>query len=502
MVSVQRSRASRRWAALFVVCLALAAAASPNVVAGASSGSPAEEAAAAAVWTGPVYYARVYLDGERVALPVPAIVAADYTMAPARALFERLGAVVGWDGTQGLVTVRTDTTSVQMWLGRPQALVDGKVVPLDAPPFIWEGNTLVPVRFLAETMGLSVGWDAERRAVTLVGAAGEAAGAGSEPGSAAAPREITLAFGGDTLLDLRIGETIKAYGPDYPWEGVAPTFQAADIAMVNLESCVSTRGTPCDKRWVFRARPETLAGVKNAGIDIVSVANNHVYDYGPEAFLDTLDHLEDHGLLYTGAGRNLAEATRPVIIEAGGYQVAFLAATQWFVSAGVAGPSKAGVCVTNFHADELIDIIARLKADGEADYVVVNFHWGTEGNHHIDAYQQELGRSMIDAGADLVIGHHPHLLQGIEVYKDRIIVYSLSNFVFTYTSRATMDSGIFTVTLDKHGIAAARLIPVYTAGGRPVLEEGDDYHRIIREVNEYSEPWGLRLDADGYVPIG
>jgi poly-gamma-glutamate synthesis protein (capsule biosynthesis protein) len=464
--------------------------------------SPVPGLLAAAPLDGPLFYVRIYVDGVRVSLPVPAVNSGDFGMAPARALYERFGATVTWEQETGGVTITTPEKTIRLWLGQPRAMVNDIPIELDAAPFLWASATMVPVRFVSETLDLAVGWDGARRAILLT--ADPAAAGGSESGSAAAsvfepPREVTIAFAGDVLLASSIARSIATHGPDYPWDGVRETLSSADIAMVNLESCVSTRGTPVDKRWVFRAAPEALAGLKNAGVDLVTTANNHVFDYGVDAFWDTLSHLEAYGIPQVGSGANLAEALRPVIKEAGGLRIAFLAATQWFASAGIAGPSRPGVCITHYHEADLLKTIRGIKERDEADYIAVNLHWGIEGNHHTDPYQERLGRALIDAGADMIIGHHPHLLQGIEIYKGRLIAYSLGNFVFTYTSRATMDSAILLVTLDDQGFSAIRLVPVYTAGGRPVLEEGENFRRIIGEVEKFSEKWGTIIDGNGYV---
>jgi len=483
--------------------VALAAAALATPAAANAPNAPNAAAGATGAVPEPVLYTRVYLDGVRVPLPAPAIIAAGRGMAPARALFERLGATVLWDGGRRMLTIQTPAApgqegsasvapgkTIQLRLGENLADVDGRPTPLDAPAFLWGGTSMAPVRFIAETLGLTVEWDPERWAILL-----------ARPGVPAAvtQEEVTLAFAGDVLLGSRIGRTIETHGPDYPWDGVREVLSAADIAAVNLENCVSTRGVPREKPWVFRAAPESLAGLKNAGVDLVWVANNHTFDYGLDAFGDTLTYLDQYGILHAGAGQNLAQALEPVIIEAGGLRFAFLAATQWFVSAGVAGENSPGLVITHYHERALRETVSRLKEEGRADYVVVSFHWGIEGEHLASDYQQRLGRTLIDAGADMIIGHHPHLLQGIEFYQDRPIVYSLGNFVFTYTTRATMDSAILLVTVDGQGIAAVRLLPVYTAGGRPVLEGGEDYVRIISEVSSFSEKWGTRIDANGYV---
>lgn len=469
----------------------------------------AGDAAAAGAGAPPTaYFARVYLDGHRVSMPAPAMVLNDALVAPVRALFEKLGATVTWDGTSR-VTVKTGSKAIDLWLGQDWASVDGESVHLNVAPFRWKSTVMVPVRLIAETMGQKVIWDRGRRAAFLSpdtedsGGSGGQSGTGGQGGEGSAPppvREITLAFAGDTLLGFRIGDIIAANGVDYVWGGVSEVLRGADLAMVNLETSVSLRGSPMpNKKWTFRAKPESLQGLKNAGVDVVSIANNHVLDFGQEAFGDTISYLNQYGIEHVGGGLNLNAAIRPVILEANGFKVGFLAATAIYpVNEWVATDSRPGVLPTHYEA-AVMKAVADLKR--QVDFVVVGVHWGTEREHHAGSYQQRYGRALIDAGADIVVGHHPHVLQGMEVYKGRLIAYSLGNFIFTTATRDGQDSGIFRVTLDEEGVAAAQLLPVYTDAGRPVLESGADHDRILASLNEWSAGWGTTLDPTGFVMI-
>ncbi len=449
----------------------------------------------------PLSFTRVYLDGERVPLPVPAVVCGSTAMVPARALFERLGAKVVWDGAKR-VTVTTDTHIIDLWLDQTWAAVDGTIVSLEVAPFLLRSRVMVPARFVAERMGLGVAWDSERRAVrfssdpyTYLQPDQRSAAILSQP-----IKEVTLAFAGDTLIGFRIGDLIAANGTNWPWGGVAQTLSAADLTMVNLECCVSTRGSPMpNKKWTFRAAPSALEGVKNAGIDVVSVANNHVLDFGQQAFLDTLSYLDQYGIARVGGGANAAEARRPAILEAGGFKVGYLAATAIYpVGEWVAGDTRPGILPSHSEAT-VMQAVKDLKK--QADFVVVSVHWGVEREHSANSYQQRYGRALVDAGADLVIGHHPHVLQGMEVYKDKLIAYSLGNFVFTTATRDGQDSGILLVTLDDQGLAAARLLPVFTDSGRPELETGSDYTRILTSLNTWSKKWGTVFDPNGWIML-
>lgn len=449
--------------------------------------APSAAAPPPAAFAGPVFCTRIYLDGQRIVLPVPAVVAGGRTLVPARAVFERLGATVLWNGADR-VTIKTADRTIDLYIGSALADVDGRPLTLDAPAVLWRSRVMVPLRFAAENLGLDVAWDDTRRAVLL--------SRRSEGGEGAPVRDITLAFAGDTLLGSRVGDLIDAKGADYPWGGVAPTLARADIAMVNLECCVSTRGTPYDKTWTFRARPSSLDGLVHAGVDIVSLANNHSEDYGSDALLDTIAYLDQRGVAHVGAGANKDEAWRPVVLEAGGYKVGFLAGTVFYPEEWTPTAQRPGICSAR-DIGALAAAVAKLRE--QVDYVVVSLHWGVEGDSNPDAFQRRCGRALIDAGADLVIGHHPHVLQGIEVYKGKAIVYSLGNFVFTHSSRRSQDSGIVLATFDEEGLAALRFLPVFTDDCRPVLETGEDYERMLADMNTLSAEWGTTLDPSGFV---
>ncbi len=468
---------------------------------------PAAAGAATGELAGPVYCTRVYLDGQRIVLPVPAVVADGHTLVPGRAVFEKLGATVLWDGLH--VVIKNQDRRIDLSIGSDLATVDDHLVPLEAPAVLWESRLMVPLRFVVQHMGLGVSWDAERRAVLLSTApanpGGDEAGSGGETGSgsggtAQAPeiKDVTLAFGGDVMMALWVGDLIATKGADYPWGGIAPTLSAADIAMVNLECCVSTQGAPYDKLWTFRADPISLDGVANAGVDIVSLANNHTGDYGTAALVDTLAYIDEHGIARVGAGANKTEAWQPVILEAGGYKVGFLAGTVFYPEIWIPTDERPGICSAR-DVEALAAAVSDL--DSQVDYTVVNMHWGIEYDTNPDAFQRRCGRALVDAGADLVIGHHPHILQGIEVYKDKAIVYSLGNLVFTYKNREAQDSGMILATFDEAGLASVRFLPCFTDTGRTVLEDGEDYDRILANMNTWSAEWDTSLDPLGYVML-
>lgn len=468
------------------------------------AGGPSEEPAGPAE---PLYATRLYLDGERIILPVPAVISGGHTLAPVRAVFERFGASVLWDGDKRVTISLPGAAAgsgasgdgvsggapaapgrtIDLWLGSTLASVDGRHVTLEVAPVMWRSRVLVPLRFVAENLGLTLAWDNDRRAVILT----------KSPAGPAKPIEdINLAFAGDVLLGSWIADRITAYGVDYPWTKITPVLSAADITMVNLESSVSTRGTPYPKTWTFRAAPASLDGLKDAGVDIVSVANNHVLDYGKDAFADTLANLDQRGIKRVGAGANKEEAWRPVIIEARGYKVGYLAATYFYPEEWVATADGPGICSAR-DIEALADAVAKLRP--EVDILVVSVHWGIEYDRNPDAFQHRCGHALVDAGADLVIGHHPHIPQGMEVYKGRLIAWSLGNFVFTPRSGPGTETGVLVVTIDKQGLAAARFVPAIINDARPIPCGGEAGEALLAKMNEWSREWGTTFDPAGYI---
>lgn len=271
-----------------------------------------------------------------------------------------------------------------------------------------------------------------------------------------------------------------------------------DILMINNEYTYSTRGEPLEgKTYTFRANPERVKVLETLGADIVSVANNHVYDYGAEALVDTLETLENAEIPYVGAGRNLADAMKPVSFIANGRKITIVSATQIERSTNYtkeATENSPGVLKT-LNPDKFITVIE--KARKNSDYVIVFVHWGTEGTNHYGSDQVTLGRQFIDAGADVIIGGHTHCLQGFEYYNGKPIIYSLGNFWF---NDKTLDTGLSQVVIhtDTNEIDF-RFLPCIQRGGvTSLVEEAGEKQRILDFMQEISAP-GITVNSEGYV---
>ncbi len=309
---------------------------------------------------------------------------------------------------------------------------------------------------------------------------------------------VTIYLAGDVLLASGVGRVMTKYGIDYPWEKVAALLKEGDIAAANLECCISERGRPePDKQFTFRAAPGVLAGAKRAGMDVFTLANNHVLDFGPEAMKDTLDHLDNNGIDYTGAGMNLYGATRPVIVEKKGLKVGFLAFSRVFPSGSwVAGPKKWGMA-SGYDVDLVKDSVEYLAR--QADFVVVSLHWGKEMAEYPRKEDVRFGHMLVDAGADMVLGHHPHVIQGIEFYKNKMIAYSAGNFIFSSPSPKALEGMIIQVEAENKKIGRARIIPTGIINAQPHILQGKQREKVLQRVRDLSKGMNSTVDAEGFL---
>ncbi|MBI1886331.1 MAG: CapA family protein [Chloroflexi bacterium] len=312
--------------------------------------------------------------------------------------------------------------------------------------------------------------------------------------------EVTLHAVGDVMLGRTLGDGIRRSGPLYPFEPVLDLLRDADITFANLESPLSERGEPAPKDFVFRGPTEGAEGLAQAGIDIVSLANNHALDYGLTALADTRAALAAAGVLYAGAGGNEAGARAPVIVGRKGLRLAFLAyvntpsdsGSGFDVSGTAATAGRAGVAWATAEA-VAADVAA---ARGQADIVIVSLHTGPEYQEPPSPLQVEVARAAIDAGAALVLGHHPHVLQGIERYKRGLIIYSLGNFVFDFDSvdyahpgLPSALSAVLRVRLSEEGVLGCRVLPVVIAegDGRPRPAAGAGAQAVLDRLARLSD---------------
>lgn len=264
---------------------------------------------------------------------------------------------------------------------------------------------------------------------------------------------VAIAFVGDIMLDETPGKTVKS-GRD-PFESFAALLNSADIRVGNLECVVATTGTPePDKPYTFRAHPRVLKLLQRH-FDALSLANNHSGDYGPGAFGEMLDLLERHKISFFGGGRTLEQAHTPFLIERNGLRVALLGYNEFFPRSFEADFDKPGIA---WSEDEQVRLdIRTARTRYHADLVIPVMHWGWEHENLASSRQRQLARLMIDAGADAVVGGHPHVTQNVEQYQGKPIIYSLGNFVFDGFSDQDSNTGwLLRLEADRSGVRAWR----------------------------------------------
>lgn len=279
-----------------------------------------------------------------------------------------------------------------------------------------------------------------------------------DPTTAASGAAVELAFVGDVMLADGPGRVI-AQGRD-PFAHVAQRLRQADLRIANLECVVARGGKALDKPWTFRAHPRVLP-VLQRHVDVVSLANNHSGDFGREAFTEMLGLLEQAALPHFGGGRNLREAHRAHLIERRGVKIALLGYNEFFPRHFEAGADHAGVAWSE--DEQVLEGIRRARSELGADVVIPFMHWGTEGEQRANDRQRELARRMIDAGADAVVGAHPHVVQDTETHRGKPIFYSLGNFVFDgFESLATRTGWMLFMTVGREGVRRWHVEPVRT----------------------------------------
>lgn len=312
---------------------------------------------------------------------------------------------------------------------------------------------------------------------------------------------VTFAFAGDILLDDEYAMMFhyRTRGSD-----INDTFSAdllermrsADVFMLNNEFPFSSRGTPTEgKTFTFRANPANVDMYELLGVDIVSLANNHAYDFGEEALLDTFATLENAGIPYVGAGRNIEEAKRPVYFIANGIKIAVVSATQIERNAvpdtKEATATSAGV-LRCMDPAVLLGVIAEAKEN--SDFVILYIHWGTESQAETDWLQDKQAPIYAQAGVDLIIGDHPHCLQKIGSESGVPIVYSLGNYWF---NSKTQNTCLVEVSIRKEGMEYLRFIPCRQENCRTRELEGAERDEVLNYMRGLSH--SVDIDSEGYV---
>jgi poly-gamma-glutamate synthesis protein (capsule biosynthesis protein) len=313
---------------------------------------------------------------------------------------------------------------------------------------------------------------------------------------------ITLNFVGDILLASRIQELIDAEGPLAPWLGVKDLLQSADFTIGNLECAVGTTGFPMpDKQWTFRASPETLQGLRDAGVDAVSLANNHTLDFGAECLLETIEHVKNCGIIPIGAGPDEASAREPVILEKNGIRIALFATSMVIpVWEWAAEGDRPGLAVDYSMWNH--NIVARIEAiRPDVDYIVVYLHWGEERTTEPEDWVLRMENVLREAGADIIIGSHPHVLRGLRFDGKSLTAFSLGNFIFAtrLDSPACQIGAVLSITLSKRAIEEVVIHPTEIVWGKTFVMEGQAKQEVLATLGQLSQPFDTDVIASGQV---
>ncbi len=307
--------------------------------------------------------------------------------------------------------------------------------------------------------------------------------------------KISLSFVGDVLLAPYVEGVMKKNGYDFPYRESLLYLSEPDVTAANFEYPVTLREAPAkNKQYVYKGPPDSLPAFRDAGFDVVNLANNHTMDHGVEGLLDTMDYLDKAGIAHMGAGNNDTEAFAPSIHEVRGVKVAYVGLSRVVPEVSwKADKNTPGVAET-YDTRRAVEAIA--KAKDMADIVVVMVHWGTERTTVLEDYQKQFARQYIDAGADLVIGSHPHVLQGFETYKGKWIAYSLGNFIFGLNPKGEeKDTGVLDAVCSKNGNCDLTFHPMVSVNSQPIPLEGDEARTLLDRMTSIS--LGVALREDG-----
>ncbi len=342
----------------------------------------------------------------------------------------------------------------------------------------------------------------------------------------------SIAIVGDVFISRDNFESHR--DSDEGFHEVVQLLKSADIAFGNFEIPLSERGYPADKFITIRTSPDRARDVKKMGLDVVSLANNHIMDYGPEALFDTMAALEREGVQHVGAGANLTEAMQLRVREVAGRRIGFLAWSTILPPGATATDARPGVAPIAIHTgyevivrlleapssppvitwvdplaeERAVEQVARARAD--VDYLVVSVHWGADFGDDLADYERPLGRALVRAGADLVVGNHPHTVRGIELCHGKPILYGpglfveqvpregASDDVLALYKQLSPDSYMAFVEIGPGGATGLRVVPTSYAGtGLPRLAHGEVFDRITERLVRLSAPWGTELALEG-----
>jgi len=314
--------------------------------------------------------------------------------------------------------------------------------------------------------------------------------------------EIIIGFGGDTMLGRLVNEIITAQGYNYPWGNLLPYLKKSDLIIINLENTFTTSIKKVPKVFNFKADPDKIQTLQIAGIDIVSLANNHILDFDIEGLQETIKILNKANIYHSGAGINLEEARKPVMIKKKRVSIGFIGYTDnepgWAATA-----NKPGINYIR------IGDIEKVKTDIDeirknVDILIASIHWGPNMREKPTQKFIDFAHQMIDAGIDIIHGHSAHIFQGIEIYKNKLIMYDTGDFVDDYRVDPVLRndrSFFYLVTIEKTRIKHIQLLPTLISNMQVNLAHGTDYKESLERIKKLSAQFGTHISNDGIIEL-
>jgi poly-gamma-glutamate capsule biosynthesis protein CapA/YwtB (metallophosphatase superfamily) len=326
---------------------------------------------------------------------------------------------------------------------------------------------------------------------------------GAKRNSKVNSNKILTGFAGDVMIGRGVNNIISEKGYLYPWGDVLPLLKSADINVINLETTLTKSNRKVDKVFNFKATPGKIKTLQEANIAIANLANNHILDFSEEGLIETLHTLDKTSIKHVGAGMNEKEAAKPEIIVVKNISLGLIGFTD-NESTWKATPTNSGTNYINIEREKdreyALSLIMKLRK--EVDIVIVSIHWGYNMQEEPSVTFMNFAHAMVEHGASIIHGHSAHIFQGIEMYKNKLIMYDTGDFVDDYVvdDRLKNDhSFFFLISLSKQGIENIKLIPVLIDYCQVNIAKNGDYKWSIERMQKLSKTFGTKINDDGEV---
>lgn len=310
---------------------------------------------------------------------------------------------------------------------------------------------------------------------------------------------MLLGLAGDVMLGRLVNEVTSRHGYQYPWGNVIDLLKSTDLNLINLETTLTHSHFKVPKVFNFKATPDKVQCLIEANINIVNIANNHILDFSKQGLTETIATLDKAGIFHIGAGKNIASAQAPVIIQKEGLNLGFIGCTDnepgW-----LAGSQQPGTHYVNIedpnHRQAFLDYIIRVRQENSLDFLIVSLHWGPNQREIPSQEFQQFAHAMIKAGADIIHGHSAHVTQGVELYQNKLILYDTGDFVDDYMVGPHLrndQSFLFLIEITKQGLQKLSLVPVMISDCQVNLAGASDYREMVTRMQVLSNQFGTRL---------